>query len=588
MSYDFYRTELIYDTAVVGSSRLARHGKPSGNDGGKERRMGDQRIYKDGLLLAVFFQNTLNETDHLYVSLDGMTFKKIGVPYATEDKAATGIYRRSFRDPGMMYRDGKLWILNGDVVEGSGSTPNRYQPKWGVSTDLVKWSKVLSGNTTGAGNNPVSLAIGNPPKYPYDKDGKMSNTKFDAWGPDLFVDGNDIYMFLSAGYWSETHQKDYEGVDDGLSWGERDAMKQYLIKIKKLSMDSAGNLQADYEPAKMVNFPEVSGVVDERKVRRKGKEDRIDGSMYKENGYYYFAIKRYGTSYELWRIKDLNKVSDAGSWTLINSDFVYEYEGASLVKFKGKYLLYCDQLSDRHGIYVAMADGLGADQKWKVPQKVLFVEAPGTEAQDISRRHGTVLHITDRSQIDAVLKVYEAKYGTAPYEALKGADMQNGWFRSNGKLYNRHEGVERKSCEYQEDGHWYWFDADGSMAKNKHVYIPNLDKWVYYTHTGKMAKGELYIGNDHIYWDNSPQSEFHWYYFDLITGERAVSKFVHLEDNDRWVYYDSHGWMVYGEQQINGNWYYFDPVNGKMAKGNVTMPDGSQRYYDETTGIWLR
>lgn len=279
----------------------------------------------------------------------------------------------------------------------------------------------------------------------------------------------------------------------------------------------------------------------------------------------------------------MNDVSNASKWTLVNSDFVYEYEGASMVKFQGMYLFYCDKLSNAHGIHVAMTNDL--NQKWKVPQKVMFVESPNSGAQAISRRHGTVLHITEKAQINKILQVYEAKYGPAHYEKLAGADMENGWFRSDGELYNRDNGSERKSCEYQENNDWYWFDSDGTMAKNKHVYIPNLDKWVYYTHEGKMAKGEMCIGKEHMYWDISQPDDYHWYYFELDTGERARSKFVYLPNGDKWVYYDSNGWMVYGEQKINGNWYYFYPKTGEMAKGTVTLPDGRTYTYDIITGI---
>lgn len=62
--------------------------------GRKEGRMGDRNgIYNNGLLLGVFFDSTYNETNHLYVSFDGLTFRKIGIPYTHTGNGT------AFRDP---------------------------------------------------------------------------------------------------------------------------------------------------------------------------------------------------------------------------------------------------------------------------------------------------------------------------------------------------------------------------------------------------------------------------------------------------------------------------------------------------------
>lgn len=544
------------------------------------------------LLLGVFFESTDTNTNHLYVSFDGYTFRKISQPYTdAEAGSANKKLFTAFRDPGFIYHDGRFWILNGKIMENQkdGSTNvNKYQPMWGASKglDLTAWSGILSGNATS--NNPISLNCNGA--YPYDKNGQLRNKTFDACGPDVFVDGENIYIFLSAGYWGQWHSGDFNPDIDGISLNERDIMKQYLIKVNQLRLASDNStLQVNYAPAKMVNFPKLQALYDERNERRGGnnnlyKEDRIDGSLYIENGKYYFAVKRFGTTYELWQAKNLENVSSESNWTLINSDFVHEYEGASLVKFKGKYLFYCDELSDTHGIHVAVANGLGTGDRWKLPERVKFIESKNDQIGNANRRHGTVLCIKDDNLITAILNTYKAKYNSVKDEPLN-VDMRNGWFRSNGKLYYCEKGSWKASCEWQHNGDWYWFDADGSMARNKFVYIPNHNKWVYYNHEGKMAKGEMRIGNSHNYWDLTPQNEYHWYYFELDTGERATSKFVYLPAGDRWVYYDSNGWMVYGEQKINNNWYYFDTQTGKMAKGWVTLPDGSRHHYDETTGI---
>ena len=131
---------------------------------------------------------------------------------------------------------------------------------------------------------------------------------------------------------------------------------------------------------------------------------------------------------------------------------------------------------------------------------------------------------------------------------------------------------------------WYWFEADGTMARDKDVFIVlNADgtgKWTRYDSDGRMVKGESYKNGA-------------WYYFDLTTGAMAKG-FVNLPQSDdpngKWVYYDPiTGKMQYGEQYIDGYWYYFDTATGKMAHGITNIPDnddagGKWVYYDSITG----
>ncbi|WP_423249029.1 glucosaminidase domain-containing protein, partial [[Ruminococcus] torques] len=80
-------------------------------------------------------------------------------------------------------------------------------------------------------------------------------------------------------------------------------------------------------------------------------------------------------------------------------------------------------------------------------------------------------------------------------------------------------------------------------------------KVVYYNAKGWMLYGEQQING-------------HWYYFD--TGSGAMQRgFVDL--GHKVVYYNAKGWMLYGEQQINGHWYYFDTGSGAMQKGFVDL-----------------
>lgn len=180
----------------------------------------------------------------------------------------------------------------------------------------------------------------------------------------------------------------------------------------------------------------------------------------------------------------------------------------------------------------------------------------------------------------------------------------NGWHYDNGKKYWYDNGVMARDKEvYDPDSDaWYWFDADGTMAADKDVFIPTNSertqgKWVRYDEDGGMIKNEDYRYNG-------------WYWFDPTTGE-MIKGFVNIPvsgDRDgKWVYYDDvtgqmhHGescingnWyyfddatgkMVHGEYKRNGNWYYYDHITGIMSHGWTTLPNGTRRYYDEVTGI---
>lgn len=183
-------------------------------------------------------------------------------------------------------------------------------------------------------------------------------------------------------------------------------------------------------------------------------------------------------------------------------------------------------------------------------------------------------------------------------------DKKNGWYYENGKKYWYDYGVMARDKEVYDPASnaWYWFDADGTMATDKDVFIPtspdrSTGKWVRYDENGGMVKGE-----DFRYGG--------WYWFDPITGE-MLKGFINIpvagDPEGKWVYYDEiNGQMHHGESCINGNWYYFDDITGKMVHGEyyrngnwyyydsitgimahgwTTLPDGSEAYYDEVTGI---
>ena len=179
------------------------------------------------------------------------------------------------------------------------------------------------------------------------------------------------------------------------------------------------------------------------------------------------------------------------------------------------------------------------------------------------------------------------KDATKPTEPTEPT-VKNGWVGSGDSLrwYENGKAVTSHAFYDPASKAWYWADADGSIAKDKDVFIPKDEsdrsrggKWVRFDSDRHMVKGEdvRYGG---------------WYYFDPITGAMAKGMSYIPSNGGKWVYYDwTTGQMAHGEQFVNYDaehtgWYYFDAVTGKMAHGMkyVASNGGKWVYYDWTTG----
>lgn len=209
-----------------------------------------------------------------------------------------------------------------------------------------------------------------------------------------------------------------------------------------------------------------------------------------------------------------------------------------------------------------------------------------------------------------------------------------GWNADRTAWYENGEMVRDHAFYDKETDGWYWADADGSIARNKDVYIPidesdrdaggkwvrfdenarmvkgedyrydawyhfdevtgamskgitivkdaNGPKWVYYDWiNGKMAHGEAYVDYD--------EEHTGWYLFDIHTGAMVYGFAVVGEGSSaRWVYYDKYtGIMAHGLTFIDGAWYYLNPVDGGVSYGMTYVPDwGTWRYFARTSGRW--
>lgn len=540
----------------------------------------------DELIMGIFFNSEEDMTDTLYVSFDGITFKKIGEAYtdhAPEDlddywcTESPHLSPRADRvgedtwyvgcvhDPGLIYKDGYFWTVTGFDQEINGEW--KFTPMLGYSKDLVNWSFPNSGSMTNI--SPTGI-------LPFAADGTRTNTRFDSGSPDIMLDDDGtVWMVVTMGYYAQWHG----------GHATEDKESCYLVRVDGLTAgcdnpdnrdDKGKSPIVTYSDAVPINLPDDC-------------DNRIDGSLYKENGKYYLSIKRNGVTCEIWSIDTLSleSVQNPDNWTLVNSDVVTNYEGPCMTKYAGNYYYYTDKLGlvdGITGVHVARSSGL--ENPWTENQPIVTIDVNGNT---IPTRHGTAKTITDPEAIAVIMERYREAGWTYDPTVDKPAELElDGWYYGNGNKYYYEDGVlaRDKQVYVAEDDAWYWFDADGTMAKSKDVFVPKSNedrsegKWVRYDENGHMIKGE-----DHRAIEGAPEdAEWGWWYFDPITGE-MIKGLVEIETEDgetKKVYYDDvTGLMLFGEHMINGELYYADEYTGEAAEGWRFDADGSTMYWYE-------
>lgn len=106
----------------------------------------------------------------------------------------------------------------------------------------------------------------------------------------------------------------------------------------------------------------------------------------------------------------------------------------------------------------------------------------------------------------------------------------------------------------------------------------DLSSWNGARHTGwDTFNGKTYYFAPAMVKGQEKAIDGHWYDFQA-DGSMATG-FTQLPDG-RTVYYAANGQMQYGEKALNGHWYFFNTWNGQMASGWTTLPDGRKVYYD--------
>ncbi|MCQ4116535.1 glycosyl hydrolase 53 family protein [Ligilactobacillus sp. MP3] len=174
-------------------------------------------------------------------------------------------------------------------------------------------------------------------------------------------------------------------------------------------------------------------------------------------------------------------------------------------------------------------------------------------------------------------------YGQAKtvYYASNG-QMQYGWqvIGKNVYYFNPVTGAMVKG-QQNINNKWYNFGTDGARLVGLQK-IPSQNKTVYYNNYGQMQYGWQWVNNATRYFDKvtgamqygQQNIDGHWYLFDN-TGAMQRG-FQYIANQNKLVYYNNDGWMLYGNQNLSGKNVTLDKVTGEVRnlKGQQNL-DGS-------------
>lgn len=347
--------------------------------------------YPDELLLGVFTQSRLDSTDMLYVSRDGVhmefagsAFRDSTPEYDSVDESGRESVDGQFTlvNPSIIWHGGRFWLLGNHHNCDVGNAVCLVASS---SADLRNWTKQTIIRVPVEGELPSS-----------------NGKDFDAVAADWAEDpvSHKVYAVVSLGNYGAFHGK------------KGDDMRPYLIPFTSLQVDNV-------VPSKAVRIH----------LPYKDDHDRIDGSLYFENGKAFYSVKRDGVNNELWSIGDLRQSDDASKWTRIGSDLALCHEAPSLTYFHGRYRYYFDRLSvypsgrsakKMTGTYVMSSKSLYGG--WSGLQQLIAYNSEGTVLSKYEQgaanttdgpRHGTVITLRDPRAIRIAMKarsVYSWSY----------------------------------------------------------------------------------------------------------------------------------------------------------------------------------
>ncbi|MCR1901896.1 glycoside hydrolase family 70 protein [Ligilactobacillus apodemi] len=171
--------------------------------------------------------------------------------------------------------------------------------------------------------------------------------------------------------------------------------------------------------------------------------------------------------------------------------------------------------------------------------------------------------------------------------------MQYGWqwVDNATRYFDTFDGVMVTGQQKIAD-HWYLFDQDGAMQRGfQNLKDYGEDKTVYYNQDGWMLYGWQWVENATRYFDTfngamaTGQQKIagHWYLFDQDGAMQRGFQFI--PEQDKLVYYNQDGWMLYGEQNIDGVNYTFNTFDGALEATGQQKIAGHWYLFDENGNV---
>ena len=127
-----------------------------------------------------------------------------------------------------------------------------------------------------------------------------------------------------------------------------------------------------------------------------------------------------------------------------------------------------------------------------------------------------------------------------PYEGWV-MDDKGWWYQLSDETY-------LKDGWYELDGKWYHFDSSGYMSAKKYIKSKDYD-----------SNRVIYYVDQNGIWDEQKyrwmQEGTEWWFAQVGGKWYARNEWARIED--KWYYFDDHGYMVKGDQVIGGKAYHF-------------------------------
>ena len=172
--------------------------------------------------------------------------------------------------------------------------------------------------------------------------------------------------------------------------------------------------------------------------------------------------------------------------------------------------------------------------------------------------------VPEQSSIPSYPVSVTSNQGTnAAVESSKPVAPTTGWKQENGMWYFYNTDGSMATGWVQVNGSWYYLNSNGSMATG---WVQVNGSWYYLNSNGSMATG----------WE---QVDGSWYYL----NDNGSMETGWLQNNSSWYYLNSNGSMKANQWfQVGGKWYY---VN---ASGELAVNTSIDGYRVNDNGEWVR